>query len=1083
MGRFLFKFIICFFVFFVCHETKSQTSEIGKPIICNYHPREYKGYSQNWGILQDKRGVIYFANGDGVIEYDGVNWDLIPLPQRNTVTSLALDSNNTIFVTGSGEFGYLKPNKYGKYQYVSLLDKIKPEQRDFTFAFDMFYYKGGIYFNTHKYLFQWKFNKITTWPLKRQNSMVILHGKIAVWQDGVGITLLDKGKLVPVHGNSMKDTAVVKIVPYNKSKDLVVTVNNGLYLIDKIDKNSVFNNNRILTKFYTKVDEYLLSNRVLYAKLLKNNLLAILTLKGGTVIIDFKGNLVQMLNKSNGVINDSHNYIWQDDQDALWLALDVGITKAETSSPITFWDDSFGLKGSVLDIERYNGKLYAATWQGAFYMDKANVQPDWTDEFTYESSKYKAIKEVKQQCWDLQKITHHGKTDLLAAATDGLHIIKDSKAEQICSGSFYKILQSNINPELLFVASIEGIFVFEIEANGYKLIKKIKGSEEKSNSLAQDNAGRIWFDYGSTKIGVIQIVKNNILNSKIAPYNFIVTMSDDKSGLEYDNTVYVRDLLGEISIISKKGMYIPSFTKGKLKFEKDERFVNHIFYNYFSVNQIAKDSTGNIWAQFYSKNNKTRYIVLGKKNKDKKYEFYSAPFQPIPQMEMYNFYCEKNIVWMCGDDGLYQYNKNINFHYEKPYRSLVRKVIAFERDTTIFYGLHNFDSLENNLFSQSKNAIPFLNYSFNSLRFLFAAPNFFDESATEYSYILEGYDKKWSAWRKASSKEYTNLSAGNYVFKVKARNIFGKISEIDSYSFVILPPWYLSFWGYFLYGAIFIVLLYLGVVLSNRRLIAAKQRLEHIVVERTSELVKRQQEIEVEKEKSDKLLLNILPFRIAQELKTKGYAKTQFYDLTTVMFADFKGFTKIAQVMEPQQLIKELDKRFMFFDDVCLRHNLEKIKTIGDSYMCVGGIPITNLSNPIDMILAAFEMQEFMRKLALESEEGSKWELRIGMHTGPIIAGVVGKNKFAYDVWGDTVNTASRVESSGEAWKINISGDTYEYIKDFFECSYRGKKPVKNRGEVDMYFVDRIIPELSNDEMGLQPNRLFIERHNSINQL
>ncbi|MBK6963844.1 MAG: tetratricopeptide repeat protein [Bacteroidales bacterium] len=214
--------------------------------------------------------------------------------------------------------------------------------------------------------------------------------------------------------------------------------------------------------------------------------------------------------------------------------------------------------------------------------------------------------------------------------------------------------------------------------------------------------------------------------------------------------------------------------------------------------------------------------------------------------------------------------------------------------------------------------------------------------------------------------------------------------------------------------------------------------------------------IEDEKERSEKLLLNILPYETAEELKEKGSATPKQYEMVSVLFTDFKGFTNIAEKLTPEQLVAELNKCFLEFDHIIDRHNLEKIKTIGDAYMCAGGIPVANTTNPVDVVKAGIEIKAFMDRLKAEREANGQdyWELRIGIHTGKVIAGVVGKNKFAYDIWGDAVNTASRMESSGEPGKVNISGDTYELVKDQFNCTYRGKVKAKNKGDIDMYFVE-----------------------------
>ncbi|PKP45827.1 MAG: adenylate/guanylate cyclase domain-containing protein [Bacteroidetes bacterium HGW-Bacteroidetes-11] len=214
--------------------------------------------------------------------------------------------------------------------------------------------------------------------------------------------------------------------------------------------------------------------------------------------------------------------------------------------------------------------------------------------------------------------------------------------------------------------------------------------------------------------------------------------------------------------------------------------------------------------------------------------------------------------------------------------------------------------------------------------------------------------------------------------------------------------------------------------------------------------------IEDEKDRSEKLLLNILPYETAEELKQKGSATPKQYEMVSVLFTDFKGFTTIAEKLTPEQLVAELNQCFLQFDHIIDKHNLEKIKTIGDAYMCAGGIPVANTTNPADVVKAGLEIKAYMDRIKSEREANGQdyWELRIGIHTGKVIAGVVGKNKFAYDIWGDAVNTASRMESSGEPGKVNISGDTFELVKDQFNCVYRGKIKAKNKGDIDMYFVE-----------------------------
>jgi len=213
-------------------------------------------------------------------------------------------------------------------------------------------------------------------------------------------------------------------------------------------------------------------------------------------------------------------------------------------------------------------------------------------------------------------------------------------------------------------------------------------------------------------------------------------------------------------------------------------------------------------------------------------------------------------------------------------------------------------------------------------------------------------------------------------------------------------------------------------------------------------------QIQEEQRKSEGLLLNILPQEVADELKAIGQATPRLYESATVLFSDFVNFTRLSETLSPKQLIDELNECFLAFDEICERHGLEKIKTIGDAYMCAGGLPIENDTHATDAVAAALEMSSWLKKRKLNHPDAHLSNMRIGIHTGPVMAGVIGKNKFAYDIWGDAVNLAARMEQHGEAGRVNISGATAEAVQNVFQATHRGKQDVHNKGAVDMYFID-----------------------------
>jgi class 3 adenylate cyclase/FixJ family two-component response regulator len=236
------------------------------------------------------------------------------------------------------------------------------------------------------------------------------------------------------------------------------------------------------------------------------------------------------------------------------------------------------------------------------------------------------------------------------------------------------------------------------------------------------------------------------------------------------------------------------------------------------------------------------------------------------------------------------------------------------------------------------------------------------------------------------------------------------------------------------------------------------EQLEEKVLLRTKEIEKQKEIIEAAKLQSDSLLLNILPGEIADELKKFGKSYARKHEQVSVLFADIKGFTSIAEKLTPVKLVTQLDEVFGAFDNIIAKHEMEKIKTIGDAYMCACGLPLADNENAIKSVKAALDMQQFIKEFgaANKIQNLPVFEIRIGIHTGPLVAGVVGLKKFAYDIWGDAVNLASQMEQHSEPGKVNISGETYSLVKNYFNCTYRGKIETKSKAEEDMYFVDSV---------------------------
>ena len=320
----------------------------------------------------------------------------------------------------------------------------------------------------------------------------------------------------------------------------------------------------------------------------------------------------------------------------------------------------------------------------------------------------------------------------------------------------------------------------------------------------------------------------------------------------------------------------------------------------------------------------------------------------------------------------------------------------------------------------------------------------------EFSYRLEGYETDWSPPSSINSIRYNNIPAGKYTFHVRARseNLQWNKEELRLH-INIKEAFYRTWWFWGICGASLLSIIW-GTARYRIYLLQKREKqLEELVTKRTEELA-------LEKDKSEKLLLNILPAEIAEELKANGVAKAKRHELVTVMFSDFKGFTKISEQMEPEALVAEIDLCFRAFDEIIEKHNLEKIKTVGDAYLCVSGIAGSSEDDAVRVVRAALEIQEFMKKTAKEKQSSGAphFEARIGIHTGPLVAGIVGIKKFAYDIWGDTVNIAARMETNSEVGRVNLSEATYQLVKSQYHCSKHGIYSEIERRPIAMYFVD-----------------------------
>lgn len=675
---------------------------------------------------------------------------------------------------------------------------------------------------------------------------------------------------------------------------------------------------------------------------------------------------------------------------------------------------------------------------------------------------------------------------LLAGSVNGLYTIAANRITPVYKTPIKMMRVSAKNPNRVYIVGSENRVGMLNYTNNEWSYQQVNGFKDFVHSIAEDFQGNLWL--GSPK-GTIQLDIEKAFTAT-PTIKRISPIQDVQSGLK---NVEVKQIGNEMIALQD----------GKIFYWNGKGFVVND-----KLSQLAKGASNiSIVAANPADSTKTTnqyWFLAGSAIYKIKAENQLSQISVLDSSKILaiaerlsSFFADKsNQLWFAGNHRVLQYypDKVSNESINKKFKCIIRSVhtIEVKNDRIVRTPVEHLSELFE---------LPY--QSHYNLEFDFAAPLFDNPDNYKYQYKIGGND----SWKDIDvTKLNLEFAWGEYEFKVRAIDAFGNISEEAIFSFSIAPPYWARWYFWLLVVGTLGFGGYTYFQMRQKSLIQRKKELES-EVERATEQIRDQNqklessngllqqqsqelqkqneqlekfnvEIAEQKEISDKLLLNILPYEIAQELKEKKSADARRYDMVSVLFTDFKGFTMIAEKMTAEELIVELDKAFMIFDEIMDRYGIEKIKTLGDGYMSAGGIPNPNVSNPIDIVLAGLEIQAAMSRYSKERTKQGKdsWQVRLGIHTGELVAGVIGKRKFAYDIWGDTVNTASRMESSGESGKVNISGQTYEYIKDFFECTYRGQVSAKNKGEISMYFVERIKKNLSADPEGLRPNDKFFKK-------
>ncbi len=1067
-------------------------------------------------IEQDKYGALWFGTQDGLNRFDGQTFENFSADNTAGIensyikTSFKSKDGNLWFGTSNGLTNYNpKTEKFKTFQlkggFVLQIETITEDKNGNLWLGTSS--NGLCVFNKKKQKFNFF---ITNIPSNKILFLQFLDDEtLFVSTEDKGLYLLNtENKKVSGVRIVGKEKTYVRIntIVRKSEYDWLLGSNQGLY---------EFNSKTLQTNPYlSKLEKNHGLVDVLDIFVQNRNQFFITTKSHGLFTIYDKNNKstifqnTQDIFQKNALLYNSVNKIFKDKTGIFWVATDRGVgsfnpfnkgfLSVEPSGDLTkgipspsVWCFSEDKSGNYIFIGTDNA------------ISRKNLITGKFDQFLRNKLSINSLEKNESSILSILVIN---KNEVLVGTTEGLYILKIQspyayyfekiKYKGITNPSNFELTYSILHwkEDKYFIATKGGVLLYHKKKGNFQaffhepILSKKTILDGVCRSIYKDNSGRIWFP---TSLGGLNyLVEKPQL--KIVPFekNQILTSTS-------------KDYITTIHQTSKNKFYFGTMGSGLIEYDisknetnlynKKNGLANNVIYG------ILNDNQGNLWL---STNKGISKFSLATKSFENYTELDGLVSTEFNQGA---YFCSSKGTFYFGTINGLNYFNPLSFDNQKKKTDVV--FTKFKLDGN-WIKPNGKEGILKRSFAETQRIE--LGYRQRNFTVKFMACDLSNPRLLSYKYDLVGSDEGEILIGNSNQIHFNSLDAGDYTLKVYARLGDGEWSTNPAEMQIYLAA---PFWNKTWFWIVVIFCVGIFILIYTRTRIEAERRqqvrLEMKIVERTREireqnikiekqkamieekkdnLEEQKRLLEIEKEKTEKLLKNIIPESTFQEIKAKGKASARAYKTVSVLFTDFVGFTKIAEKMSPSELVNELDIYFSKFDEIIINNNLEKIKTIGDAYMCAGGVPVRNNTNPIDACIAALQIQESMQVMRQEALVSGRvvWDLRLGINTGEVTAGVIGSEKLAYDIWGSTVNQAQRMEMLGEPGKVTISGQTFQFIEPYFLCTFKGKVKSKSKGLIDMYTVDGIKPELSLDGLGLYPNDRFhqivnLHHYSSIN--
>ncbi|MFH2096686.1 MAG: SpoIIE family protein phosphatase, partial [Bacteroidota bacterium] len=782
------------FVFLCCFSFSQHSTFSGKLFQQKYTYKDYSSDPQNWAAVSDCRGIMYFANSAGIVEFDGEYWRLIMVSNHSVVRSFAVDDSCNIYVGASGEFGMLVPGPSGDLQYRSMMPLLT-EPLVFEDVWIIHTTDKGVYFHTEKGILRYHDGRVDI--IKPGNRFHFysscIDNEIYVQDEGVGLIRISGNEKTLLPGTEalchvrFDPSGVFSFFRLNNDTLLFLTHGMGMFVY----------NGRQVMPWLTEADDLLSTGMVCYGTTLIDGKIAIGTILHGCIILNTDGSIHNIINTSTGLVSEAVYSIYSDPRGILWLMQDDGIARLEYPSPFSYFGIEDGVPGTIEDIMVFMNEPYLATHAGAAKLTPGRFM-----------ASVKPMALADKMVWNFQAAGNL----FMASTLKGLWMLQNG-SEKV-EGDFYShcLYVPRDQDSMAYIGVSDGLVQISLaDPDKWNYVDGIKTGV----SSIVEYRGGIWM--GSQDDGIFCLTSGNVIS-----YDSLAGIPPGYTRVNlFNGNLYAR---------ANKGDYI--FDEERQRFFPDSLHPSGPWAGY-SNNTLYFPTTSR---------GSSVYIIneAGDTIANSKGKFWGRELQNFATRAV----CvQGDVVWLGGIDKLVRYNHKDMYPLPGKFPVSVRKVIV-SGDSVLFNGTflngQHPDSVQRD--------IPVLDYINNKLRFEYAGLHRKANEPTEYSYRLEGYDESWSHWSTESHTNYTSLHEGDYTFMVKARNRFGDQGQTASYSFVILAPWYRTIPAYIGYFLLFAGLLFSGIRINNRRLIAAKIRLERIVEERTEEIRQQREEIRAQRD-------------------------------------------------------------------------------------------------------------------------------------------------------------------------------------------------------------------------------------------